>query len=564
MSLNTLFRPSPVAASADTGDEEKKPKRPALSRTLTVIAAIIVFIALVVPDTLGRPRAGAFLPGAFLRIPMEGIIGAALLIVVPGRARRMLAVLLGGGLGILVILKMVNMGFRAVLARRFDPVLDLPLFGNGYDYLHETFGRAAAIGIVIATIALVIAAITIAALAVLRLANATARYEKPATRTVTALIAAWVAFALLGTQLYPGAPVASTSTIGLAKDTAVGVPKSLHDHEAFTAEARNDAFKDTPPGQLLTGLRGRDVVISVVESYGRSALENPSLAKLIEPSLSLGAQQLTAAGFAARSGWLTSSTFGGGSWLAHASFQSGLWINNQGRYRQLVAGNRMTLTGAFQRAGWETVAVEPGNHRAWPEAKFYGYDQVYDARNLGYQGPRFGWSSMPDQYTLATFQRDVYARSHAPMMAELTLTSSHSPWTVTPQMVDWNAVGDGTIFAPMAERSQDRSSLWQKSSQVRTAYAQSIAYTMESLTSWAATYGDENLVLVFFGDHQPVTTVAGANASHDVPITIVAKDPAVLDRIAGWGWQDGLKPGPKAPVWKMDEFRDKFLTAFGA
>ena len=33
---------------------------------------------------------------------------------------------------------MIDVGFRAVLARRFDPVLDSPLFGNGYDYLTET------------------------------------------------------------------------------------------------------------------------------------------------------------------------------------------------------------------------------------------------------------------------------------------------------------------------------------------------------------------------------------------------------------------------------------------
>jgi hypothetical protein len=48
-----------------------------------------------------------------------------------------------------------------------------------------------------------------------------------------------------------------------------------------------------------------------------------------------------------------------------------------------------------------------------------------------------------------------------------------------------------------------------------------------------------------------------------VPVTIVAKDPAVLDRISGWGWQHGLNPGPQAPVWRMDAFRDRFLTAFG-
>jgi hypothetical protein len=76
------------------------------------------------------------------------------------------------------------------------------------------------------------------------------------------------------------------------------------------------------------------------------------------------------------------------------------------------------------------------------------------------------------------------------------------------------------------------------------------------------TYGDDNLVLVFLGDHQPASFVAGDDAGKDVPVTIVARDRAVLDRIAGWGWQDGLRPDPQAPVWPMESFRDRFLTAF--
>ena len=75
-------------------------------------------------------------------------------------------------------------------------------------------------------------------------------------------------------------------------------------------------------------------------------------------------------------------------------------------------------------------------------------------------------------------------------------------------------------------------------------------------------YGDDDLVLVVLGDHQPATTITGQGASHDVPISLIARDPAVLDRIAGWGWQDGMRPGPRAPVWPMDAFRDRFLTAF--
>ena len=52
------------------------------------------------------------------------------------------------------------------------------------------------------------------------------------------------------------------------------------------------------------------------------------------------------------------------------------------------------------------------------------------------------------------------------------------------------------------------------------------------------------------------------DAGHDVPVTIMAKDPRVLSRIAGWGWQPGLLPSAGAPVWRMDAFRDRFLTAF--
>lgn len=98
---------------------------------------------------------------------------------------------------------------------------------------------------------------------------------------------------------------------------------------------------------------------------------------------------------------------------------------------------------------------------------------------------------------------------------------------------------------------------------MRTEYRRAIEYSLNSLISYVEKYGNKNTVLVFLGDHQPVPTVTGDKAGRDVPIAIVAHDPAVLKRISGWGWQDGLKPGPKAPVWRMDTFRDRFLTAYG-
>jgi hypothetical protein len=70
-------------------------------------------------------------------------------------------------------------------------------------------------------------------------------------------------------------------------------------------------------------------------------------------------------------------------------------------------------------------------------------------------------------------------------------------------------------------------------------------------------------VLVLLGDHQPASIVTGPAASHDVPITILSRDTAVMDRTSSWGWVDGMLPDPDAPVWRMDAFRDRFLTAFG-
>ena len=49
-----------------------------------------------------------------------------------------------------------------------------------------------------------------------------------------------------------------------------------------------------------------------------------------------------------------------------------------------------------------------------------------------------------------------------------------------------------------------------------------------------------------------------------MPVSLVAHDPAVLRQISGWGWTHGLKPASAAPVLPMNDFRDRFLAAFGS
>jgi hypothetical protein len=83
------------------------------------------------------------------------------------------------------------------------------------------------------------------------------------------------------------------------------------------------------------------------------------------------------------------------------------------------------------------------------------------------------------------------------------------------------------------------------------------------VVSFLSSYGDRDLVVVMLGDHQPATIVSGEDAGHDVPVSVIAADPAVMERISGWAWDDGLRPGTDAPVWRMDAFRDRFLAAYG-
>ncbi|WP_141277900.1 sulfatase [Pseudonocardia hydrocarbonoxydans] len=490
----------------------------------TAVAALVVLAALVVPRE----------PLGVLRLPVEGLLGVALLLLLPARAVRPAATAAGVALGAVAVVAALDAGFRAVLARPFDPLLDATSVGAGVEFVAGSSGTAAAVaavaGVVVAALALVVGV----TLSVRHLARLAVAHRRGAARAVAVLTPVWLACALLG------APVASAGAALLVRDHAVQVGDGLADAEAFAAELAADPFRDT--GGLLDALAGKDVVVAFVESYGRDALEP------VGPHLAAGTAGLDAAGYASRSGFLTSPVVGGNSWLAHATFLSGVRVHDQRRYAALVGSDRMTLTSAFGDAGWRTVGVMPGTTREWPEAAFYGYDTVQDHAALAYRGPDHGWATVPDQYTLAAFQRAERAGPHAPLMAEIALVSSHAPWAYVPPVLDWATLGDGSVYHDVPPGPAE--------------YAGSIAYSLDSVVSWVQAYGDDDLVLLLLGDHQPSAAVTGVGETADVPISVVTRDAAVLGRIASWGWTPGLRPDPAAPVWPMEAFRDRFLAAF--
>jgi hypothetical protein len=501
-----------------------------------------------------------------VRLPLEGIVVIALALVLPSAPRRLLAGIAGPALGLLVIVKILDIGFFESFDRPFSLVDDSGYAGIGIETLRDSIGRSEADLAVVGVAVLVVVLLVLMTLAMLRLTRVAAGHRRRSLTALAALGAVWLLCWASGAQLVPRTPVASTSAAGLVVHEVRAVQAGIEDHATFAAEIGHDRFSQTPADRLLTGLRGKDVILAFVESYGRVAVQGSSFSPGVDAALEEGTRRLRAAGFSARSAFLTSPTFGGISWLAHSTLQSGVWVDHQRRYDQLVESNRFTLSDAFNRGGWRTVDDVPSNNRAWPQgSSFYHFDKVYDRRNVGYRGPTFGFASMPDQYVLSALQRRELAQPRRrPLFAEVDLVSSHEPWTRIPKPIAWRDVGDGSIFntAPLDETT--KASLFGDPERVRVAYGRSIQYTLNTLVSYVRHYGKDNLVLVVLGDHQPWSIVSGQDPGHDVPISVIAHDPKVLDRIAGWGWGDGLRPAPQGPVWPMSAFRDRFLGAFGS
>ncbi|TMM03764.1 MAG: CDP-alcohol phosphatidyltransferase family protein [Actinobacteria bacterium] len=497
----------PVSAGADPDFTLGFPSiRPASGRrrqlptgvvaVLTVLAVLIVWVALVAPD-----RPSGLTPTAFLRIPLEGLVLISVAVFLPANARRVLAGVLGLALGVVVILKILDIGFFMTFERPFDPIGDSSYAGIGIETLRAAMGRTEANLVVIGIVAGAAALLAFTVLAMLRLSAVTAGHRRFSLGAIAALGGVWVICWLLGAQLVSHSPIASTSAASLGAG------------EGRTVQA-----------------------------------------------------DIRAAGFSARTAFVTSPTFGGVSWLAHSTLQSGVWADSGRRYNQLVSTDRFTLSQAFTRAGWRTIADSPADDRAWPQgSSFYHYDKVYDRRDVGYRGPTFTYAPMPDQYMFSALQRLELAKTHRrPLFAEVDTVSSHMPWNRIPQMIPWSEVGNGSIFNRIPIDKNLDGAFWITPSRVRAAYARSVEYSLNTLISFVQHYGNKNLVLAVVGDEQPLPNVSGQGASHDVPISLIAHDPAVLNRIGGWGWGKGLRPSPHAPVWPMSAFRDRFLTAFGS
>ncbi len=311
----------------------------------------------------------------------------------------------------------------------------------------------------------------------------------------------------------------------------------------------------------LDRLRGANVYLFFVESYGRTVFNDPVHFSMIAPLFEDFEQGLETHGFAVYSNFLTSPTYGGTSWLAHGTLASGVALTSQLRFDLLVTSKVKTLAHYFNEAGYRTISVMPGTTWPWPEGAFFGYQRKYYAWNFNYKGPKYGWSPMPDQYVLDyVYQQEIQNR-RKPLFVEYVLITSHAPFHMQPPYLeDWSQIGDGTIFHK--KEPVTFPIVWPDLSNAGEAYMTSIIYDIKALKAYLEQYVDDDSLIIILGDHQPNVQITGENRPWSVPIHVISRNRDFLGPFAARGYTPGIIPGQPPPHSGMETFLYDLLEDF--
>ena len=320
-----------------------------------------------------------------------------------------------------------------------------------------------------------------------------------------------------------------------------------------------------PPSPVLEStldaLAGDDVLLIFVESYGRTTYDRPEFSSELRPARERLEAAIQGTGRSVVSAFVTSPTFAGTSVLAHLSLLSGIEVRDTRRYELLMTQRRPSVVSVFNRDGYRTIAWMPGNQHPWPEGRFYGFDHIYDAEQLGYRGPQFGWWHIPDQYSLAALDsRELQNHPHQPLFVFFPTLSTHMPFRPTPPVQpDWSRMLTPEPYdANPLHAAMTRTPEWTR---LGESYAGSVQYFFDIFANYLKDHPEERCTVILLGDHQPASSVSGEGASWDVPVHVISSRPEILQALRADGFQPGLHPTGPA-LGRMNQLTQWLLAAF--
>jgi len=365
--------------------------------------------------------------------------------------------------------------------------------------------------------------------------------------------------------------------VGAAQALGVPVPRNLRVVEPvtgvyarqarqFTYEISGAGLRALPPAPTTRSnfglVKGADVLLLAVESYGAVSWDRPALVEALAASRRRLDTDIRDTGRRVVSALVESTTFGGKSWLAHVSLLSGNEVRDEQTSVRLMSQRRETMVNAFSRHGYRTVAIMPGVRSAWPEGAFYGFDQIYDLARLGYHGPSFGWWNITDQFALARMDAlEIASHPRQPVFIFFPTISTHTPFTpAPPYQPDWSRILTNTPYD-----DEELARAWAQEPDwfnLGPSYAQALDYFYASLGGYLRLRADRDFVMVLIGDHQPPAMVSGEGATWDVPVHVVTNRVQVVDRLLQRGFREGLRPSGPSAI-KMNGLLPLLLDAFG-
>ncbi len=488
-----------------------------------------------------------------------------------GRLPKGLLHLLAGIVVLLVFLRIADLTARSVVDRPLNLFLDISLLPALWDVAVTMLGATRAAGAVIG-VALTLAALHVLLVHLFRRVGA-GFAPAPARRTFAFVaVAALAVFAgqrVLPFEIMAWRPVAASASYTVYEQ-ADRLARTLVRRAAFRAELAEDPAAAIPPRQLLSGLRGVDVLVVFIESYGVSAIDDPRYGDVVLPRLDKFGDQAERAGFSSMSGRLVAATAGGQSWLNHATLSSGRWIDDQTLYALFLAEKPRTLVHDFGGRGWRTVQIKPAITLPWPEGGRLGYQATRVAGEMGYRGPQFYWGIVPDQFALDFFARSELEReARLPVFATIALISSHAPWLPVPEVVGWGELGDGSVYERWTEGAPLPRDVWRDIEAIRDQYRLSIGHSLDAVSQFLADRVEDDAIVIVLGDHQAAPLITGPDASRAVPVHVFSRDPELLAPFAELGFVKGMRPpeaseAGDAVIHRMDSFREFFLRSFSA
>ncbi|MEO0438741.1 MAG: hypothetical protein AAF098_17735 [Pseudomonadota bacterium] len=316
----------------------------------------------------------------------------------------------------------------------------------------------------------------------------------------------------------------------------------------------------------LDRLNGQDFLFFFIESYGRLLWDDPDLRGGFLDRLKHYDDELQAAGYYTSSRFLESTTFAGASWVAHMSVMSGVECRNTVHWKRLLNSRVRPLSDYFRAQSYRTVSVMPAmDLNEWPEGEYFGFTQNVWAAELDYSGPRYGWSPMPDQFVLLRFDQLALEQSAKPVFAEISLTSSHAPFSQVPAFHSgaWKLDELNKTLATK-KPSRDRS-IWQNQS--ATNYASAIDYSLASVMQFLVREYSRQGVLLILGDHQASKAVHRVDSDalghrFHVPLHMVTRDRELHEGLLALGFSAGLSPHENSDALPMSELKKFFLNLF--